>query len=222
MSSKSSLRLDWCTHEAMVAALGRWYYRDVVPMGKLVRVGVWEDGQFAGVVVFGCGSSDALGKRFGLTPLDVCELSRIALRPDHKCSVSRVINLAVSKFLRVKCPGIRLVITFSDPEAGHHGGVYQGAGWIYIGKSAEDRRYLINGSWHHSRSVRASGFVTRPGGARVSCPKPSDAERVEKIPGKHRYALPLDDEMKTLVMKEAQKAPRPDQSPSSESETSTS
>jgi hypothetical protein len=212
-ANKSELRLDWCTHEAMVAGLRVWYYRDVVPIGKLVRVGVWEDGAFSGVVVFGCGSSDALGKRFGLTSLQVCEMSRIALRPDHKCAVSKVINLAVAKFLRVRCPGIRLVLTFSDPEAGHHGGVYQGAGWIYIGKSAEDRRYLINGEWHHSRGVRACGTVSKPGGGRGPCPKPSDATRVEKIPGKHRYALPLDDEMRALVMREGQPYPKRETSP---------
>jgi hypothetical protein len=220
--SKSGLRLDWCSHEAMSAALRAWYYRDTIPVGKLVRVGVWEDEQFSGVVTFGCGSSDALGKRFGLTPLQVCEMNRIALRPGHKCAVSRVINLAVGKFLRARCPGIRLVLTFSDPEAGHHGGVYQGAGWIYIGKSAEDRRYLINGTWQHSRGVRACGFVTRPGGARVPCPKPSDAIRVEKVPGKHRYALPLDAEMRALIMREAKPAPRPDQDASSEASISTS
>lgn len=206
----------------MKAALGAWYYRDTIPMGKLVRVGVWEDGQFSGVVTFGCGSSDALDKRFGLTPMQVCEMNRIALRPDHKCAVSRVINLAVSKFLRTHCPGIRLVLTFSDPEAGHHGGVYQGAGWIYIDKSAEDRRYLINGTWQHSRSVRACGYVTRPGGSRVPCPKPIDAARVEKIPGKHRYALPLDAEIRALVMREAKPAPRPSQSESSSTSTSVS
>jgi hypothetical protein len=33
----------------MVAALGRWYYRDVVPMGKLVHVGVF--GALVNVVV---------------------------------------------------------------------------------------------------------------------------------------------------------------------------
>lgn len=220
--SKSSLKLDWCTHEAMTFALKRWYYRDVVPVGKLVRVGVWEDGEFAGVVVFGCGSSDALGKRFGLTPFQVCEMNRIALKPDHKCAVSRVINLAVNKFLRVQCPGIRLVITFSDPEAGHHGGVYQGAGWLYVGKSAENRRYLIDGTWHHSRDVRACGTRSVPGKSRVPCPKPSDATRVEKIPGKHRYMLPLDDEIRELVKREAKPAPRPDQRPSSEAVTSTS
>lgn len=220
--SKSSLRLDWATHEATVAALKRWYYRDVVPVGKLVRVGVWEDGEFIGVVTFGCGSSDALGKRFGLTPLEVCELNRIALRPNHKCAVSRVINLAVAKFLRVQCPGIRLVITFSDPEAGHHGGVYQGAGWLYIGLSASDTRYFIRGEWMHSRGVRACGFTTRPGDARVPCPKPSDATKIERIPGKHRYALPLDDEMRALVMREAKTPPRPDQSESSSSVVSTS
>ncbi len=210
MSSDASkgLRLDWATHAAMKAALDAWYYRDVVPIGKLVRVGVWEDGQFSGVVTFGPGSSNALGQRFGLSSLQVCEMNRIALRPGHKCAVSRVINLAVRKFLQPSNPGLRLVMTFSDPEAGHHGGVYQGAGWLYLGLSSPDRQYLVAGEWLHSRQVKTSGWSDLPGGARQRCPKPSDATEIRKIPGKHRYALPLDEETRRVVMREAKPYPK--------------
>lgn len=219
--AKCSLKIDFVTHEVYKAALKRWYYRPDVPAGKLVRLGVWEDGRFVGVVSFGPGSSSTLGQRFGCTPLQSCELNRIALSPEHKTEVSRIIKIAVLT-LRKQSPGIRVIVTFADPRAGHHGGVYQGAGWIYTGKTTDDRRYLYRGEWLHSRSVRASGNVKRPGGKRVPCPRPRDCERVEIVPGKHRYVLPLTPEVRALVERARRDAPKADQSASSSSESSTS
>lgn len=219
--AKCSLKIDFVTHEVYKAALKRWYYRPDVPVGKLVRLGVWEDGRFVGVVSFGPGSSSTLGQRFGCTPLQSCELNRIALSPEHKTEVSRIIKIAVL-MLRKQSPGIRVIVTFADPQAGHHGGVYQGAGWIYTGKTADDRRYLYRGEWLHSRGVRASGQVTRPGGQRTSCVRPQDCERVETVPGKHRYVLPLTPEVRALVERARRDAPKADQSASSSSESSTS
>lgn len=220
--AKCSLKIDFVSHEVYKTALRRWYYRPDVPVGKLVRLGVWEDDRLIGVVSFGPGSSSTLGQRFGCTPLQSCELNRIALAPDHKTEVSRIIKIAVL-MLRKQSPGIRVIVTFADPEAGHHGGVYQGAGWIYTGKTSIDRRYLYRGEWLHSRGVRASGYVKRPGGERSRCPRPQDCERVEIVPGKHRYVLPLTPEVKALVESARKDPPKADQTiASSSSESSTS
>lgn len=210
--SAKGLYLAWCSHEAMRAALTQWYYRDAVPIGKLVRVGVWENATFSGVVTFGAGSSNALGKRWNLTPLQVCEMNRVALRPGHKAQVSRILSIAI-KLLRSHAPGLRAVVTFADPEAGHHGGVYQGAGWIYTGKTADDRRYLYRGEWLHSRQVKEQGFTLGIGGQKSLCVRPSECERVERVPGKHRYVMPLDDETRALVMREARPYPKRETSP---------
>lgn len=219
--AKCSLKIDFVSHDVYKAAIRRWYYRPDVPVGKLVRLGVWEDDRFVGVVSFGPGSSSTLGQRFGCTPLESCELNRIALSSEHKTEVSRIIRIAVL-MLRKQSPGIKVIVTFADPQAGHHGGVYQGAGWIYTGKTADDRRYLYRGEWLHSRSVRASGSVIRPGGKRVRCPRPEDCDRVEIVPGKHRYVLALTPEVKALVERARRDPPRPDQSPSSSDDSSTS
>lgn len=219
--AKCSLKIDFVSHDVYKAALRRWYYRPDVPVGKLVRLGAWEDGRFVGVVSFGPGSSSTLGQRFGCTPLQSCELNRIALSPEHQTEVSRIIRIAVL-MLRKQSPGIKVIVTFADPQAGHHGGVYQGAGWIYTGKTADDRRYLYRGDWLHSRSVRASGTRTVGGSGRVSCPRPQDCERVEIVPGKHRYVLPLTPEVRALVERARRDAPKADQSASSSSDSSTS
>ena len=65
-----SLRLDWCSHEAARYACEHWYSRSEMPVGKLVKIGVWEDGQFVGVLIFGCGTGGVakIGERLGAGP----------------------------------------------------------------------------------------------------------------------------------------------------------
>src|SRR4051794_10736224 len=64
-SQAQALRLDFCSFEAAKYAVDRWYYRSEMPRGKTVKIGVWENGEFIGVVIFGMGASSELGKRWG-------------------------------------------------------------------------------------------------------------------------------------------------------------
>ena len=131
----SSLRLDWCSHEAAKYACQHWYSRPEMPVGKLAKIGVWEDGVFVGALIFGCGTGGVqkIGKSLGCGDFGTAELSRIALK-QHDAQVSRIISIAV-KILHKAQPGLKLIVTYADPAAGHHGGIYQGAGWIYVGTS---------------------------------------------------------------------------------------
>ena len=190
-----SLRLDWCSHEAARYACEHWYSRPEMPVGKLVKIGVWEDGQFVGVLIFGCGTGGVakIGEQLGAGPFGTAELSRIALK-SHSVEVSRIISIAC-KILHRSQPGLRLLLTYSDPAAGHHGGIYQGAGWTYIGKSAPDSMYRdADGVMHHSRQTSTSGWK-RSRGKSYQVPRRGDCERIRLQP-KHRYALGLDVEMR--------------------------
>lgn len=199
------LKLDWCSHKAARWAIREWYYRDTMPIGKLLKIGVWEDGQFSGVLIFGLGASDALGRRWGLGTFECCELVRIALKPDHKSQISRVIKVALI-MLRRHSPGVRAVVSFADP-AFHHGGVYQAGGWIYTGTTAPDRQYRDkDGNIHHSRNVKERGWDRTIGGAIVKTVKPSECE-VIRIPGKHRYVMGLDEQTRAKIAKHARPAP---------------
>jgi hypothetical protein len=51
----SNLVVNWATYEAAKYACLNWHYSGTVPVGKLVKVGAWEDGKFIGVVIFSCG-----------------------------------------------------------------------------------------------------------------------------------------------------------------------
>jgi len=217
MSSKPALRLDWCSHQAAKYAVEHWHYSRLMPRFKLVKIGVWEDGGFIGVVMFGCGASNALGKPYGLTPLQTCELVRVALKA-HRTPVTRIVALSI-KMLKKAQSRLRLVVSFADPMQGHHGGIYQGGNWIYSGKSSPDTVYFdANSVKHHSRNIKATAYRDRAGVVNYAR---SDMVRTEILPGKYRYLYPLDDAMREQIAPFAKPYPKQPRAGSVDGDTST-
>lgn len=174
-----------------------------MPVPPNVRVGVWEDMVFVGAVVFGLGGGGACnGHRYGLARnFQMAELQRIALK-SHAAQVSRIIRISVM-LLKKQSPGVRLLVSYADPEQGHHGGVYQGAGWVYSGVSAPDWKVVWpDGRVAHSRIAR--------GHVQFGVRKTVDISMGRKVPilGKHRYLLPLDDEMRARIAPLAKPYPK--------------
>jgi len=187
------LKVDWATHEAARYAVENWHYSKVMPMGKLVKVGAWERERFIGTVIFGRGATPNLGKPYGLKQHECVELVRIAFR-HHETPITRIVRIAL-KFLKQENPSVKLVVSFADPDQGHHGGIYQGGNWIYTGSGADAWFYIINGKKTHPRSIGAKGIEQSLKGAQKIDP---NAVRV-KMPGKHRYLMPLDNETRRKV-----------------------
>ncbi len=136
----SNLRLAWCAHESAVAACKAWHYSKSMPAAKTAKVGVWEDGEFIGVVVFGMGATRHLVRPFGFKPWQGCELCRVALNR-HKAPVSKIVAIAL-RMVKAKYPGLHVVISFADPAQGHYGGIYQAMNWVYLGASTPDHPRL--------------------------------------------------------------------------------
>ena len=149
--SKVDLKIDWATHKAAKYACENWHYSGCLPSGKLVKVGVWEEGKFIGVVLFGRGANNRMAGSYGLTQNNACELVRIALK-SHSSYVSRIASQAI-RFLRRQSPGVRLIISYADPKQGHYGGIYQAGNWVYSGSSQAQRELIINGVFTHKRSA---------------------------------------------------------------------
>lgn len=190
-----TLKLDWCSHEAAKYAVEHWHYSACMPKSKIVKIGVWEDDLFIGVVLFGVGATGDLVKSYGLKPTQGCELVRIALRT-HLTPVSRILTIAI-KMLKKQSPELRLIVSFADPEHGHHGGIYQAAGWIFTGNSAASDEYLVNGKRWHGRAFR----VSKP--AHLTTKQALEAMdsnyQVVKGSSKHRYLYPLDGMMRKQI-----------------------
>jgi hypothetical protein len=187
MSSKPELKLDWCSHEAAKYAVEHWHYSRRMPKSKLAKIGVWESGRFVGAVIFGVGATSDLVKRYGLLPTEVCELVRVALSR-HITEVTRILSIAM-RMIRHEYKKIRLIVSFADPSQGHHGGIYQGGNWIFCGNSTASDEYIFKGVRYQGRSFRNShkGMEKHP-----------DVD-VVKGSSKHRYLMPLDEEMRKQI-----------------------
>ena len=202
--SKTDLRIDWATHEAAKYACENWHYSGCLPAGKLVKVGAWESGKFIGVVLFGRGATPNLGKPYDLGQDECVELVRIALTK-HENAVSRIASLAM-KFLHKANPKLRLIVSFADSSQGHHGGIYQAGNWVYNGQGTAAKFYMIRGKLTHPRSIGAKGLVQNIHGARQI----DRNATVVNVPGKHRYLMPLDSEMRERVLPLSKPYPKRD------------
>lgn len=193
---KPQLKIDWATHEAAKYACENWHYSKCLPVGKLVKIGAWEDGKFIGVVLFGRGASPQLGKPYKLNQDECVELVRIGLSK-HSTTVSRIASLAI-KFLRRSNPKLRLIVSFADQSQGHHGGIYQAGNWIYTGEgTAKPRLILPDGTTRHNRLYQGVNKAAIPIGAYWSKPE-----------AKHRYLMPLDDEIRKRILPLAKPYPK--------------
>jgi len=204
--AKADLKLDWATHKAAKYACENWHYSKSVPVPPIVKVGIWEDKKFIGVVLFSRGASSNLLKPYNLKQTEGCELTRIALN-SHKTPVSRIIAIAI-RFIKKTHPNLRLIVSFADPQYGHHGGIYQATNWIYCGDTAPSKEYWFKGSRLHSRQVSEKGWNIQQGAKRKTR-KPSECKIISTI-GKHRYLMPLDETIKTKLLPLSKPYPKRD------------
>ena len=205
MSVKVDLKLDWCSHEAAKYACVHWHYSKSIPAPPYNFVGVWENSKFIGVVIFSRGANNNLAKPYGLKIEEACELTRIALTK-HITPVSRIMAIAF-KFLKKQSPLLKLCVSYADPNNGHHGGIYQATNWIYTGKTPKDYKYKDKkGRIWHRKQVSVSGLRKEFGEIRKVA-KFSDCERIP-LEGKHRYLMPLTEEMREKVLPLAKPYPK--------------
>jgi hypothetical protein len=181
----SILKIDWATYESSKFACENWHYSKSLPVGKLVKVGAWEDGKFVGVVIFARGANFRIGEPYGLKQTQCIELVRIAFRT-HKTAISKSLGLAL-RWIKKQSPEIQLIVSYADPEQGHHGGIYQATNWIYSGKSQGSEKVFYKNKWVHKRTVDSifgnhKGFQTK------------------KTLGKHTYLYSLTAEIKQKIL----------------------
>jgi len=193
----AKLHLGWCSYEAAKYAVEHWHYSRSMPASSRVSIGVWEDDAFIGVVIFSPGANQWLGQQFGLTQFEVCELTRVALRR-HRTPVTRIIRIAIT-MLRRQCPGLRVIFSYADCDQDHHGGIYAGGNWTYLGKvqlNGGTARYRIGGRVMHGRSVGSRGWMLN-----IDWLREHVDPKAEKVytKGKHKYAMGLDAGMRARL-----------------------
>lgn len=193
----SEFLVDWCSQAAAAFSCERFHYSRTMPVGPTIRLGVWESDRFIGAVIFSRGASPHLGTNYGLSQAEVCELTRVALSV-HQAPVSQIVARAIS-MLKRRCPGLRLIVSFADPNHNHVGVIYQALGFIYAGASAPAQAFVDRtGRRWHRRQVSKTGWGTEFG-SRVRVPRVDDCKIVPLL-GKHRYLYPLDKSMRRRVL----------------------
>lgn len=192
MSEKPKLHIDWASHQSAKYACENWHYSKSIPAGKLVKVGVWENDKFIGVVIFGRGANNNLLKPYGLNQDEGCELVRIALTK-HITPVSKIMSIAI-KWLRQANPRLRLIVSYADIDQNHHGGIYQATNWVYVGAIDVNlkRGFVIHGKRVHPRSIHSLGVKQNIDEIRKHI---DPNAQLITIKGKHKYLFPLDKAM---------------------------
>mgnify|MGYP001584518233 CR=1 FL=1 len=180
------LKMDWASHKAAKFACENWHYSKCLPIGKMVKVGVWESGKYIGCVIFSRGTARHLGTAYGQTQETCVELTRVALKA-HKSPVSRILSISL-KFLKKSNPKLQLVVSFAAKSENHHGGIYQATNWIYTGETAVDVDAVYKGRRVPSRTINQVAQDMKTTKADLEL---NGIISDVRFNSKHRYLMPL-------------------------------
>ena len=143
-----------------------------------------------------------IGSPYGLAQSAVCELTRVALAP-HRSATSRIVAIAL-RLLRRQSPGLRLIVSFADPRQGHHGGIYQAGGWLYVGLTGRECLIRLGGRLIHPRSVSSRWGCRQIAWLRQNVD--ATAERIVTEP-KFKYLFPFDADLRAQLAPLAKPSP---------------
>ena len=129
------------------------------PAGTKLALGALLGDRLIGAVTFGVGPMFGHRLLRDANPQDGFTLTRFVLLPERPANAASRVLGAILRLLR-KETAKRWVLTYADPDQGHHGGIYQACGFVYLGPSEmQPALDLGDGVPRHSRSV-ASAFGT--------------------------------------------------------------
>ena len=146
-----------------------------------------------GAVVYG----DPVGRLTvqSISPLitqgEVLELTRLWIADGYGRNIESYSVGQTFKYIRKNIPRVKAIISYSDPEAGHIGTIYQALNFLYQG--AETRKvdsfwFMFNeyGGWLHPRTVSARYGTTNDKELLRFAP---DGFKKKEMHRKHRYLL---------------------------------
>ena len=141
------ITLEKASKEAIRYACRYFHYAGHSPAGNVLGYSVFNDGVWCGVVTFGSGANNNIGKAYGLKQGEVCELTRVALNGKQTLT-SQVVSMCLKR-LKKDAPLVRLVVSYADADMEHYGTIYQATNWIRWHKFEELQRWFM----YHSRGT---------------------------------------------------------------------
>jgi len=145
------------THSQAKPFIEYWHYSGCVPTGKNIFFGWWVAGELYAVADYGCGvnpyQAEFLARTTGnsVTNENLVELKRLCrIDPPRDDAYLTMFLGRCHKIL--SCCGIEYVVSFSDPEHGHDGGIYKAANFRHLGVTNPEIHLIDeNGEKRHRR-----------------------------------------------------------------------
>lgn len=171
--------------------LDNWHY-----LGN-VRCILFAYGHEEGCCVFTNCRSRNYEKKLKERNINVIELTRMVGKDGHKWSMTSLMSQCEKEIKKLN--KYDLIVTYSDPFAGHTGATYKAANWLFDGYSAKEDIYLIDGK----RTARRT-LYDRHGTQSIPKMKEIYGYRLEIKEGtkKNRFIKIINKKARKLLLKE--------------------
>jgi hypothetical protein len=125
------------------------HYLQCAPPGFGFILEFYERGTLIGAHIWGRPQANVM-----YNPDYVLQLYRVFFVDEtQRCVESQALGMA-RKHIRTWTPGIRLVLSYSDPSVGHEGTIYDADGWCPLGPTKERHDYGFQTHKGRARTVK--------------------------------------------------------------------
>lgn len=180
------------------------HYLHSAPAAVRLSLGIFAGTDLLGTAILNPGPIGTPHLFRGARSHDVLCLARLWLDDRlPKNSESRALAI-VARFLK-RHTQVKALIAYSDPAAGHTGGIYRAAGWLFLGESEAQPLMRLNGG--PARHLRSIGSMLNSHSGRYFRSRGLDVEMVRTIP-KLRYVKLIDETWRSRLTVAPQPYPK--------------
>lgn len=141
-------------------------------------------GEVRGGAIFGAPAAYNVTRKYGADGL--VELRRFCLADELPRNTESRALAVMLRALRRK--GVKRVLSYADPAAGHSGIIYRAAGFQYLGKTAARKHIIWKGKKYPDRNLHQVNF---PFHAELRAAVADGSAVKVPVPGKHIYLKEL-------------------------------
>lgn len=154
MSKKERYYVQPCTKDDYAGWLLKKHYAHRIPH-VMFAFGLYTiEKSLCGICTFGmppCQMNYGSGI-FKDYHIDTFELNRLIINDNHEKNLT---SFFVSQSIK-QMPKPSCLVSFADPNKGHHGYIYQATNWIYTGltqKGGKDKQWILNNREYHAKTI---------------------------------------------------------------------
>lgn len=178
------MKLEKASYKAIKYACLKFHYAKAIPNVGLAYNVFNNEEEWCGVICFGIGATNNIGKPYKLSQGQIIELVRMALNGKQE-STTKAMSIAI-RLVKKDAPNVKMIVSYADSEQGHLGVIYQATNWYYTGFSI-DTNLIVNGKREHRRTLGSrfgtcSAEAIRKKGYKVE---------ILKTKPKYKYIYPL-------------------------------